>query len=130
MKRIVIEDILAKAFECLTVTQYMLENNRLDFAVNRAYFTMYHSVQALLFVKSVRNKSCRRVHSAFHRELILTDELPCELKIILKKTWKKSQRADYIYDKVSETAAIEALTDAELFFNTTVQYLIANNQIQ
>lgn len=130
MKEIIVEDILAKALDSLTLTQYLIEKNRFEFALNRAYYTMYHSIQALLFVKKIRIRSFQRIHASFNRELILTDELPRGLGKILKKTFKKSQRAEYKYYKVGETDAIEAFTDAEIFFNATVQYLIANNHLQ
>ncbi|WP_439581126.1 HEPN domain-containing protein [Dyadobacter bucti] len=130
MKEIRVEDILAKALDSLTLTQYLIEKNRFEFALNRAYYTMYYSIQALLFVKKIRIRSLQRTHTTFNRELMLTDELPRGLGKILKKTFKKNQRAEYSYDKVEETDAIEAFTNAEIFFSATVQYLIANNHLQ
>ncbi|WP_031530667.1 HEPN domain-containing protein [Dyadobacter crusticola] len=130
MKEITVERILARALESLTDTQHLLEKSRFDFAVNRAYYTMYHSIQALLSVKSLRVRSLQKTHAAFYRELILTNKLPRRLEELLKRTFKKSQLADYSYSKMEETDAIEAFADAEFFFNVSVQYLIANNYLK
>ncbi|MCF2496411.1 HEPN domain-containing protein [Dyadobacter chenhuakuii] len=130
MKKIIIDDIVAKALECLTVAQQMLEKRQLDFVINRAYFTMYHSIQALLFIKNIRNKSRQKVHNAFHRELILTGELPQELGVILKKTFRKSQRADHEYDETPEQTAINSFNEAEYFVHSIVQYLKQNNHLK
>ena len=91
MKETVIVGILAKAHECLTLTQFLLEMRRFEFAVNRAYYTMYHSSQALLLLKDIRIRPSRKMHIAFNRELILTDELPQNLGGILKRAYQRSQ---------------------------------------
>jgi len=130
MKEITVEKILAKALDSLTLTQYLLEKSRFEFAVNRAYYTMHHSTQALLFVKIKRIESLRKTPGAFNRELMLTNELPRRLGDILKKTFKINHHAEYCYYEIKETDAIEAFADAEFFFNATVQYLIANNHLK
>ncbi|QRR02093.1 HEPN domain-containing protein [Dyadobacter sandarakinus] len=130
MKKVGVRDILAKSLRFLTDAQNALERDRYDFAINRSYYSMFHSVQALLFTKSIQTRAYGKAHNAFNKKLVFTGEMSGDLGAILKKTFKKSQQADYSYAKMEKADAMEAFANAEIFFCATVQYLIANNHLQ
>ena len=50
MNEITLARILSKVEECLDSSQSAFKDKFFEAAVNRAYYAMYHSVQALLLV--------------------------------------------------------------------------------
>jgi len=115
-----IANILSKASDCLDDSILLLSEESYDAALNRSYYTMFHSIQALLFTISFVAKSHSGAHNAFHKHFILTQLLPRNLGLVLKRTFEKRQFGDYDYDEV-------LLEDARLFFEATVLYLKKNN---
>ena len=115
-----IANILSKASDCLDDSILLLSEESYDAALNRSYYTMFHSIQALLFTISFVAKSHSGAHNAFHKHFILTQLLPRNLGLVLKRTFEKRQFGDYDYDEV-------LLEDARLFFEVTVLYLKKNN---
>jgi uncharacterized protein (UPF0332 family) len=52
-----LKKILAKANECLDDALYLMEGNRYEAAVNRAYYAMFSAVHGLLLDKNILVKT-------------------------------------------------------------------------
>ena len=122
-----IANILSKASDCLDDSILLLSEESYDAALNRSYYAMFHSIQALLFTISFVAKSHSGAHNAFHKHFILTQILPRNLGLVLKRTFEKRQCGDYDYEEVLLEDAKESVEDARLFFEATVLYLKKNN---
>lgn len=123
-------EILAKASDCMDDAKDLLSGDRYDAALNRAYYTMFHCIQALLSTKLIVTKSHKGAHNSFHREFILTQLFPKKLGLALKQTFEKRQFSDYDYDEVLQEDAKESVEDAAHFFEATILYLKQNNFLQ
>lgn len=119
--------ILLKAEDCLNSSQSSFEDKFYEAAVNRAYYAMFHSVQALLFVLKSSTKTHNGAHNKFRELFIKTGILEKELSTSLQRSFEKRQFSDFDYDEVLEEDAQESIDDAIIFVNATTQYLKENN---
>ena len=122
-----INDILTKAVDCFDDSNEFLVRKRYEAALNRAYYSMFHCIQALLSTVHSVTKSHSGAHNAFHKEFILTLRFSKDLGLALKRTFEKRQFGDYEYDEVLYEDAKESVYDAQKFLNATTQYLKENN---
>jgi len=130
MNEITLAKILFKAEDCLESSQSSFDENFFEAAVNRSYYAMFHSVQALLFVSESYAKTHSGAHSKFRELFIKTRILDKELSTILQRSFEKRQFSDYDYDEVLIEDAQESIDDARVFFNATILYLKENNFLQ
>lgn len=122
-----IVNIISKASDCLDDSVLLLAEKSYDAALNRSYYAMFHSIQALLFTTNYAAKSHSGAHNAFHKHFILSQKLPRDLGLALKRTFEKRQFGDYDYDEVLFEDAEESVEDARYFFEATILYLKENN---
>ncbi len=98
--------------------------------VNRAYYTMFHSIQALFFVSGVKTKTHTGALYKFREMYLKTGCLDVSLNIRLQRTFEKRNFGDYDYDEVAEHDALESMGDAIVFFEAVLLYLKENNHLQ
>lgn len=127
MNEVTLTKILLKAEDCLDSSRASFEDKFFEAAVNRAYYAMFHSVQALLFVLESSTKTHNGAHNKFRELFIKTGILDKELSTSLQRSFEKRQFSDYDYDEVLEEDAQESIQDAINFVNATNQYLKENN---
>ncbi|WP_439555928.1 HEPN domain-containing protein [Dyadobacter sp.] len=130
MSEVTLEKILRKAEDCLEVSQSFLEEARNEACVNRAYYAIFHCIQALLFASNVQVKTHVGSHTKFRELFIKTGILDIVLNTTLQRAFEKRQFSDYDYDEVLEEDARESVQDAAQFVNATLQYLKENNHLQ
>ena len=130
MNELTLARILFKAQDCLESSQSSFEENFFAASVNRAYYAMFHAVQALLFASKSYTKTHSGAHSKFRELFIKTDILDKKLSISLQRSFEKRQFSDYDYDEVLSEDAQESINDAKLFLSTTILYLKENNFLQ
>jgi uncharacterized protein (UPF0332 family) len=131
MREAPVEDIAEKALECLKNAKQCHSGEMYDVALNRAYYAMFHSIQALLSsIGASFNKSHSGTHNAFHREFIITGIVPRDYGVALKRIFEQRQFGDYDYQEVHEKEAAEGIADAEKFVLAALQYLKVNNHIK
>ncbi|CAG5070546.1 hypothetical protein DYBT9623_03091 [Dyadobacter sp. CECT 9623] len=130
MSEVTLEKILQKVEDCLQVSQLSLEEDRNEACVNRAYYAMFHSIQALLFVSNVQAKTHVGSHTKFRELFIKSGILNIELNLMLQRAFEKRQFSDYDYDEVLSDDAQESVADAEQFVNATMHYLKENNHLK
>lgn len=83
----IIEFRLKEAEESFQDAITLFENKRLRSAVNRAYYSMFYSVLALLEIKKLKISKHTGVISLFDREFIKTNIFSKELSKTLPKAF-------------------------------------------
>jgi uncharacterized protein len=87
---------LQKADEALEAARVMLEKQMLSFAMNRIYYALYYSVQALMAFKGVHFSKHGQVKGYFNREFIKSGILPKEIGRFYNKAFEYRQKFDYV----------------------------------
>lgn len=91
MREAPVENIIDKALECLKNAKHCHTNDMFDLALNRSYYAMFHSIQALLSsIGASLNKSHTGTHNAFHKEFIVTGIMPRDLGVALSSAYSSS----------------------------------------
>lgn len=110
------EQRLELAEQKLSTARLLVENDRFEDAVSRAYYSMFHSAKALLLEKG----SDPRTHAGISTELgkLYRDQLGKELTRDFSRIQEKREKADYgeITD-IAREEADEAIEVAEEFLS-------------
>ncbi|MCU0351332.1 MAG: HEPN domain-containing protein [Flavobacterium sp.] len=107
-----------------TDAEYLITGNRYKSAINRAYYSIFTCVQALLFCQNSFVKTHSGLQSKFFELYIKTKVFDLELGKKLKQSYEKRQAVDYELDtEVNENDAESMLNDASLFLEATKKYL-------
>ncbi|WP_353717484.1 HEPN domain-containing protein [Dyadobacter sp. 676] len=131
MREAAIQSIVEKALDCLKKAKQCYSGEMYDVALNRAYYAMFHSIQALLSsIGASLNKSHTGTHNAFHKDFIATGIVSREYGVALKRIFEQRQFGDYDYEEVHEEEAAKGIADAEKFVLAALQYLKENNHLQ
>lgn len=87
-------------------------------AVSRAYYSMFHAAQALLFIKNVYPKSHKGVIQKFGEEFIKPGLLERKIGHMLAQTETMRLKADYdVGVKIDKEECEEILTNCEFFLS-------------
>jgi len=130
MSEITLPKIIQKFDDCLEDSRKAFNEKSYEVCVNRAYYAMFHAIQALLFASNVNSKTHAGAHNKFRELFIKTGILDLELSVVLQRSFEKRQFSDYDYDEVSAEDAKESVEDARYFVETSVLYLKENNHLQ
>lgn len=124
MKAQISEDMVLKEIETaqtdLQDAQDSLQNNKFKWATIQSYYSMFHSVRALLFKKGYREKSHYALLLAI-RELY-SMELEPSLVSRFEEGMGLRQEADYGL-KFSETGALDTIDGAEKLLSKAKEIL-------
>jgi uncharacterized protein (UPF0332 family) len=119
-----IQQILAKAEDCLESAAYNLQGGYLEASVNRSYYAVFDALVALLAYQEVYPKSHKGAHAKFQELYVLNGLLPLRAKAIVADSFHKRQTGDYDFDsEISEAEATEALENAREFVAMARAYL-------
>lgn len=121
--------IMKKAADCLEDSKGSYELRLYEACVNRAYYTMFHSIQALFFVSGIKTKTHVGAHYKFREMYLKTGFLDISLNIRLQRAFEKRNFSDYDYEEVAEQQALESVEDAVVFFEAALRYLKENNHL-
>lgn len=92
--------------------------------INRAYYSMFYSVLALLATKKLGTSKHSGVIGLFDREFVKTGILPRELSRALRLAFDRRQTHDYgELVEIDEQVAQETLNDAKAFISSVESYL-------
>lgn len=114
--------LLERASECLAETQSLLDGNHYLGAVNRAYYTIFDCVRALLNEEGVFVKTHQGVHNKFNELFMRSNRLNQKYNSMLSKVFQLRQLADYDLD------ADLTLQDAEFALNSASEFLAATHR--
>jgi len=122
--------ILRKADDCLEDAKFSFEESSFEASVNRSYYSIFHLIQALLFVSNIVSKTHVGAHNKFRELFIKTSVLDTDLSVMLQRSFEQRQFSDYDYDEVFQDDALQSLEDAQHFRNVVILYLKKNNFLQ
>jgi uncharacterized protein (UPF0332 family) len=90
-----VNKLIAKAEECLAEARMLFENEFYLGAVNRAYYSLFDCLRALLTAKGVFAKTHQGVHAKFNELFVLTREFDPQYGQYQNYVFDLRQRADY-----------------------------------
>lgn len=108
---------LQLADEALSDAKYLLEDNRLKAAANRAYYAMFYAASAALTSTNVKlPKRHRAVITLFYRHFVEAGKMPREFHRDFVRTFQRRLQSDYeIYAHIGEEEVRETVGKAEAF---------------
>lgn len=106
--------LLIKAGDSLRAARLLLENQLPEFAVSRAYYTMFYLAEILLLQDNLTFSSHAAVISAFGRVLAKTGRVPRHFHRYLIEAQDKRTDADYsIQSNISSRIAQDIIKKAQ-----------------
>jgi uncharacterized protein (UPF0332 family) len=122
------QNLLQKALQSLDAAEYLSKGGYNDFAVARAYYTMFYLASAILVTEDLHFSKHSAVISFFGKELIKTGKVPLRFHQYLKKSHDLRNLGDYGRpDSVSCEEAKIQIANAWEFLKFTQDYLGFNN---
>ena len=117
---------ISKASEALLSARAELDAERLDFAVNRAYYACYYAASAVLLNKGKTFAKHSGLRGAVHRDLVKTGLLEPHWGKVFDRTFEHRQSGDYLVMCEFEHVHVEQiLSEAQGFVNEMKQILRA-----
>ena len=116
---------LEHADECISAAKSLLESENYKSAANRAYYTVFHAMRAVLAFDKIDMKHHSGIIAEFRRLYIKTGIFDAELSKIISVL--SDSRNDSDYDDffiVSNEEVAEQIKDAELFLEKIKEYVI------
>ncbi len=115
---------LEKSEESLKAAELLLKNNMLTSAMNRIYYSMFYSVQALFLLHDVSFSKHSQVKGYFNREFIKNEIFPKQFGKLYNKAFDYRQKFDYIDLAIPEKEMISDYIDnAKEFVRKIEEYL-------
>jgi len=117
---------LERAKEDLDYAVKCIDENNLRFAVDRAYYTIYHAIRAILFLEQKDLKEDSEIIAYFNKNYIKTDLFPSDLDNLISgvQRVKNMNSYDDIYT-VSVYEAEKQIESAKLVYNLAEKYIIS-----
>ena len=116
---------LEHADECISAAKSLLESENYKSAANRAYYTVFHAMRAVLAFDKIDMKHHSGIIAEFRRLYIKTGIFDADLSKIISVL--SDSRNDSDYDDffiVSKEEVAEQIKDAELFLEKIKEYVI------
>ena len=112
------KEYLDQALEELEAANLLFERKYYREAVSRAYYSMFHAVQALLILKEIYPKSHKGVIQKFGEEFVKPGLLEKKRGYILSQAETMRLKADYdVGVKISKDECEEILDNCEFFIS-------------
>lgn len=119
--------LLDKAQHSLQAAQSLIDQGFYDFAVSRAYYTMFYVAEALLDQAGLSFSSHAGVISAFGQYLARSGKVPTEFHRQLIDAQAQRTRADYdLYPNLYQPDAETLVSQAQAFLTIALQCLTAS----
>ena len=122
--KILITVRLESADEDLDTAKELLKLDRYRAAVNRAYYAVFSTTNAVLLTKKIERSKHSGVEAAFIQNFIKTGIFGIEFGKIFNYIRKKREESDYSSRiKIDKEAAEKIVEDAEKFIRRMKEYL-------
>ena len=113
-----INKIIEKAERSLKTAKELFNKGDYDFAVSRAYYTMFYMAEAVLMTKGLSFSKHSAVISAFGQHFIKTGIFNKKYHKMLSDAFEIRQIGDYSYlREISDKEALKVIKNAEDFLN-------------
>ncbi len=118
-----IERILNEARQAISDAEFNLEGERHHVVANRAYYAVFHCVQALLQSEGVFVKTHHGAQQKFHQLFIKTGKFPMETGEILTYLSELRNLGDYDYGTtIDANQAKQTVGKAVMFLEKTTGF--------
>ncbi|MEM9886814.1 MAG: HEPN domain-containing protein [Bacteroidota bacterium] len=118
-----VEKVLKEANQALDDADFLLAGERTQATVNRAYYCVFHCMQAMLQMENIQAKTHQGTLRKFNELFIKTEKLPTESAKMITNLSVLRNIADYDYQAVpSLEEAQEAVNDAAEFLALIENY--------
>ena len=120
-----------QAEESLDEARYLLAGNKSTRSViNRAYYSMFYSILALLIFEPYSSSKHTGVLSYFNRHFIKSGIIPKDIGRAVNKAFDIRQRGDYREQISLEIQQVEPFLDwADKLIDSVREYLTSNGKI-
>jgi uncharacterized protein (UPF0332 family) len=116
--------LLDKAIDSIEAAEFLVDKDKADMAVARAYYAMFYIAEALLNEKGLKFSKHSAVHAAFGEHFAKTKEMNPKFHRWLLDSFDKRQVADYDVDgEIEKEVAINVIHQAREFLEATQDYL-------
>ena len=123
-KRALSESRLEKAQQMLVSAKLLLEHGDYASACNRAYYSVFHAMRALMALDGVDEHKHSHLIAEFRKRYIKTGLLERSLSDIVGSAFEVRNSSDYEdFWIISKTDAIEQADNAEVFLKAIRGYL-------
>jgi len=118
---------LDRSKESLQAAELLLENNMLTSAMNRIYYSMFYSVQALLLQNEASFSKHSHVKGYFNREYIKKGIFPKQFGRLYNKIFEYRQKFDYVDLVIPEKEMISEYIESAKEFNNKIEEYLQQN---
>lgn len=118
-----ISELLQKAERSNEAASKMFCDGYYDFAVSRAYYSMFYAAEALLLAKNLAFSKHSAVVSAFGQHFVKTSEFSEEMHANFRRAFDKRAKGDYSLEKVDKEESAEIINQAKDFVAKIKDYL-------
>ena len=123
--KILIDVRIESADEDLETAKELLKLNRYRAAVNRAYYAIFSTTNAVLLSKQIERSKHSGVEAAFIQNFIKTGVFRIEFGKMFNYIRKKREESDYSARiRIDRETAEKIVEDAEKFIGRMKEYLI------
>ena len=123
-KQTLVKYRLERANESIKAAQLLFENKLFTPAMNRIYYSMFYSVQALLVLNEKAFSKHGQVKGYFNKEFIKTGIFPKEFGKLFNTVFEYRQKFDYVDMLVPEKELIsDYIVEAQRFIARISSYL-------
>lgn len=112
------------SLENLTDARIMYDNGRYKNALNRGYYSIFHSIRAVCALDGFDSSKHSGVISYFNQNYVKTEIFPKELSKIIRYASENREKADYLdFFVASKEEAEKQIKRAEKFTDEIGKYL-------
>ena len=122
-----ISRFLEHATDALDDANFLHQDGRVLALANRAYYTIFYCICALLLTEGITTKKHEGARVKFHELFVKTGRFSREAGQILERNFAARQSADYDMEAfLSDAEAQLLLDDARTFYELTTAYFAQN----
>ncbi|MEW6041087.1 MAG: HEPN domain-containing protein [Elusimicrobiota bacterium] len=119
-----IKAMINKSQRSLEDAKILFKEKRYESSSSRAYYSIFHIMQAVLLTKGLSFSKHSGVISGFSQHFIKTDIFPKEFAEIIDKLREDRENGDYDYEIIiDEKTAEEDIKNAEKIISVTTGYI-------
>ncbi len=115
---------LERAYESIKAAQLMFENDLYIPAMNRIYYSMFYSIQALFMMQEKSFSKHGELKGYFNKEFVKSGIFPKEYGKLFNTVFEYRQKFDYVDLIIPEKELIsEYLLQAKIFIDNISVYI-------
>lgn len=119
-----LQAMVEKAHRALAAAVDHLRKGDYDFAASKAYYAVFHILQAVLLTKGQTFASHSGVTAAFSEHFVKAGTFPSDFGALIRRLRRHRELGDYTYqDGIAETDAQQDIRDAETVVTAVETYL-------